>query len=141
MAKRRRVQPSDSKCLVRCLVGQNHLQKLDLLFRKVEIFIVKKSSCVQLGEKRSTITVTYKSFPLSGAGDHRFKSCWPDHNKINDLADKLSILFGYILLSVRTWSDFAPKIIREKRLKNIQKSIKVSSKCLVNFLIKFFYSQ
>ena len=68
-----------------------------------------------------------------GAGGHRFKSCWPDHNKINDLADKLLILFGYILLPVRTLSDFAPKIIREKRLKNFQKSIKVSSKCLVNF--------
>ena len=63
-----------------------------------------------------------------GAGGHRFKSCWPDHNKINDLADKLLILFSYILLSVRTWSDFAPKIIREKRLINLQKSIKVSSK-------------
>ena len=68
-----------------------------------------------------------------GTEGHRFKSCWPDHNKINDLADKLLILFGYILLSVRTCSDFAPKIIREKRLKNLQKSIKVSSKCLVKF--------
>ena len=68
-----------------------------------------------------------------GAEGRGFKSRWPDHNKINDLADKLLILFGYILLSVRTWSDFAPKIIREKRLKNFQKSIKASSKCLVNF--------
>ena len=34
--KKKTAQPSDSnKCLVRCLVGQKHLQKLDLLFVQI----------------------------------------------------------------------------------------------------------
>ena len=68
------------------------------------------------------------SASVCGARGHRFKSCWFDHDKINDLADKLLILFGHILLFIRTWSDFAPKIIQGNRSKTSPKSIKVFSK-------------
>ena len=68
-----------------------------------------------------------------GAEGRGFKSRWPDHNIINYFADKLLILFGYILLSIRFWSDFAPKIIQEIRSKLLPNSIKVSSKCPVKF--------
>ena len=54
-------------------------------------------------------------------------------SKNNDLANNSLKTLSNLKPSIRFWSDFAPKIIREKRLKNFQKSIKVSSKCLVNF--------
>ena len=50
-----------------------------------------------------------------------------------DLACKLLKLLSYLKLSIRFWSDFAPKLIREIRSKTPPKSIKVSSKCLVKF--------
>lgn len=50
-----------------------------------------------------------------------------------DLACKLLKLLSYLKPSIRFWSDFAPKLIREIRSKTPPKSIKVSSKCLVKF--------
>ena len=54
-------------------------------------------------------------------------------SKYNDLSNNSLKTLSKFKQSIRFWSDFAPKIIREKRLKNLQKSIKVSSKCLVKF--------
>jgi len=54
-------------------------------------------------------------------------------NKYNDLANNSLKTLSKIKLSIRFWSDFAPKIIREIRSKMPPKSIKVSSKCLVDF--------
>ncbi len=54
-------------------------------------------------------------------------------NKYNDLANNSLKTLSNLKPSIRFWSDFAPKIIREIRSKMPPKSIKVSSKCLVDF--------
>jgi hypothetical protein len=54
-------------------------------------------------------------------------------NKYNDLANNSLKTLSNFKPSIRFWSDFAPKIIREIRSKLPPKSIKVSSKCLVDF--------
>ena len=54
-------------------------------------------------------------------------------SKYNDLSNNsLKTLFN-LKPSVRFWSDFTPKIILEIRSNLPPKSIKVSSKCLVDF--------
>ncbi len=61
---------------------------------------------------------------------------FPDLNsgsKYNDLANNSLKTLSNLKPSIRFWSDFAPKIIREIRSKMPPKSIKVSSKCLVDF--------
>jgi hypothetical protein len=61
---------------------------------------------------------------------------FPDLNsgsKYNDLANNSLKTLSNLKPSIRFWSDFAPKIIREIRSKTPPKSIKVSSKCLVDF--------
>ena len=61
---------------------------------------------------------------------------FPDLNsgsKYNDLANNSLKTLSNFKPSIRFWSDFAPKIIREIRSKMPPKSIKVSSKCLVDF--------
>jgi hypothetical protein len=54
-------------------------------------------------------------------------------SKYNDLANNSLKTLSNFKPSIRFWSDFAPKIIREIRSKLPPKSIKVSSKCLVDF--------
>ena len=54
-------------------------------------------------------------------------------SKYNDLANNSLKTLSNLKPSIRFWSDFAPKIIREIRSKIPPKSIKVSSKCLVDF--------
>ena len=53
--------------------------------------------------------------------------------KYNDLANNLLKTLSNLKSSIRFWSDFAQKIFREIRSKISPKSIKVSSKCLVDF--------
>ena len=50
-----------------------------------------------------------------------------------DLACKPLKLLSYLKPSIRFWSDFTPKLFRKIRSKTPPKSIKVSSKCLVDF--------
>ena len=54
-------------------------------------------------------------------------------SKYNDLANNSLKTLSNLKLSIRFWSDFTPKIIREIRSKIPPKTIKVSSKCLVDF--------
>ena len=54
-------------------------------------------------------------------------------SKYNDLANNSLKTLSKIKPSIRFWSDFTPKIIREIRSKIPPKTIKVSSKCLVDF--------
>ena len=72
---------------------------------------------------------TTGSIPVSPTISTKIK--YVRNNK--DLACKLLKLLSYLKPSIRFWSDFAPKMIREIRSKTPPKSIKVSSKCLVKF--------
>ena len=54
-------------------------------------------------------------------------------SKYNDLANNSLKTLSNLKPSIRFWSDFTPKIIREIRSNLPPKSIKVSSKCLVDF--------
>ena len=70
---------------------------------------------------------TTGSIPVSPTISTKIK--YVRNNK--DLACKLLKLLSYLKPSIRFWSDFTPKIIREIRSKTPPKSIKVSCKCLV----------
>ena len=54
-------------------------------------------------------------------------------SKYIDLANNSLKTLCKFKVSIRFWSDFTPKIIREIRSNLPPKSIKVSSKCLVDF--------
>ncbi|RPH08365.1 MAG: hypothetical protein CBC14_009245 [Alphaproteobacteria bacterium TMED54] len=69
-----------------------------------------------------TFPIALTTFPILNSG-----------NNYNDLANKSLKILPNLKQSIRIWSDFAPKLIRENRSKLLQKSIKVSSKYLVDF--------
>ena len=69
-----------------------------------------------------TFPIALTTFPILNSG-----------NNYNDLANKSLKILPNLKQSIRIWSDFAPKIIREIRPKILPNNIKVSSKCLVNF--------
>ena len=71
-----------------------------------------------------------------GAEGREFESLRPDHNKINDLANKTLNLLVYLNCPIRKESEYNSYTIRTKWSKTPSKSIKVSCKCLVIFLTK-----